>query len=104
MRYTVYVDENSHYMDESERYTNGEFPTAEAALAAAKKIVDDYLLSAHKPGMTAEQLWKSYAMWGEDPFIIAVPKDPECKFSAWDYAKQRCRELCGDEPRAKADG
>jgi len=97
MKYTVYVDENSHYMDESERYTHGEFPTAEAAISAAKKIVDDYLLSAHKRGMTADELWRSYVDWGEDPFII--PEDAQSKFSAWDYAKQRCRELCGEEPR-----
>jgi hypothetical protein len=103
MRYTVYVDENSHYMDESERYTHGEFPTAEAAIAAAKRIVDDYLLSALKPGMTPDALYRSYVDWGEDPFIIAVPKDPECEFSAWDYAKQRCRELCGEAPGAKTD-
>lgn len=31
-------------------------------------------------------------MFGEDPFIQGG--DPECRFSAWSYTKQRCLELC----------
>ena len=92
MRYTVYVDDNFHYMDESERYRLGDFPTAEAAVAAAKKIVDEYLDSAYEPGMTAEELNHSYVCFGEDPYI--VPQDPGSKFSAWDYARESCGELC----------
>ena len=41
--YTVEVDDNYHYMNESERYTLGEYDTWEEALAAAKKVVDDFL-------------------------------------------------------------
>ena len=92
MSYTVYVDDNFHYMDESERYKLGDFETAEAAVAAAKQIVDEYLASAHQSAMTAAELNHSYVCFGEDPFI--VPQDPDSKFSAWDYARERCRELC----------
>ncbi len=92
MSYTVYVDDNFNYMDESERYKLGEFETAEAAVAAAKRIVDEYLASAYEPGMTPAELNHSYVCFGEDPFI--VPQDPDSKFSAWDYARARCDELC----------
>ena len=50
MRFTVFVDENSHYHDESERYKKGDYPTAEAAVAACRQIVDDYLSAAYMGG------------------------------------------------------
>ena len=37
MTYTVFVDDNFHYMDKDERYTHGLFETLEAAVEAAKK-------------------------------------------------------------------
>ncbi len=92
MVYVVFVDDNFHYMDESERYKLGEFETAEAAEAACRKIVDEFLMQNHKPGSSFEELYKLYTMFGEDPFIIG---QPECRFSAWNYAKQRAEEICG---------
>ena len=52
--YTVMVDDNAHYMDTSERRQFAEFPTCAAAIAACERLVDDYLRSAYRPGMTAE--------------------------------------------------
>ena len=97
MAYKVLVDDNYHYMDESKRYELGEFHSYEEAVAALKRIVDEYLLASHKPGMTAQQLCDGYTGFGEDPFIVAVSPSSniEPKFSAWDYAKERCEELCG---------
>jgi len=40
--YTVFVDDNFHYMDESERYKLGDFPDCASAVAACKKIVDEF--------------------------------------------------------------
>ncbi len=95
MTYKVFVDDNFHYMDESERYELGEFPTLDAAIAASKKIVDDYLHSAYTPGVTSEALSSSYKAFGEDPFIVASPtEEGGVLFSAWDYAARRCREMC----------
>jgi hypothetical protein len=93
MIFRVLVDDNFHYMDESERYEIGPYPTAEAALVAARSIVDNYLESAYRPGMTAEQLFESYASFGEDPFIVAEGAE-KVAFSAWTYAKERCGALC----------
>jgi hypothetical protein len=95
MTYKVLVDDNFHYMDESERYELGDFSTLDAAIEASAKIVDEYLRSAHKPGMSAQDLFSSYMSFGEDPFILATAsQETEVLFSARDYAKRRCDELC----------
>jgi hypothetical protein len=95
MAYKVLVDDNFHYMDESERYELGVFPTLEAAIEASKKIVDEYLLSAYQPGMTIGALLESYTFFGEDPYIVATAGEATgVLFSARDYARQRCEELC----------
>lgn len=93
MAYTVFVADNYHYMDEDERYELGTFETLEAAIEACRKIVDEYLAGAHKPGMTARELFENYTTFGEDPYVVssAVIGVP---FSAWDYARQRCDEIC----------
>jgi hypothetical protein len=59
-KYRVYVDDNFNYMDEDKRYQSGEFDTEEEAVAACKRIVDEYLRSAYKPGMTADVLYDRY--------------------------------------------
>ena len=94
-RYVVYVDDNFHYMDESERYKQGEYETCEEAVSVCKKIVDDFLETGYNKGMSFKELYEGYIGFGEDPFIIS--NDKKCFFSAWDYAKERCRELCGEE-------
>jgi hypothetical protein len=96
MTYKVFVDDNYHYMDESERHELGDFSTLDAAIAASKKIVDEYLRSAYQPGMSAPDLYRSYVSFGKDPFIVAAASnETKVLFSAWDYAKCQCDELCG---------
>jgi hypothetical protein len=91
-KYEVVVDDNAHYMDESERYTHGEFGSAEMALSAAKALVDADLQSFYNPGMTADDLYRHYTTFGRDPFIRS--DDKRCHFSAWSYAKERCQQIC----------
>jgi hypothetical protein len=107
MSYRLRVDDNFHYMDASERRDGGCFATLEAAVEAAKAVVDSYLHEAYKPGMTARELFESYTSFGEDPFIVSEEVSG-VPFSAWDYARQRCEELCpgsgqGSEPRPQTD-
>ncbi|MDD5054871.1 MAG: HD domain-containing protein [Candidatus Peribacteraceae bacterium] len=93
--YTVLVDDNFHPRDSSERYELGAYATLEEAESACKKIVDEYLLSTYKPGMAVADLYTGYTSFGEDPFV--VPRDnPDKFFSAWNYAKQRSQEICGE--------
>lgn len=89
--YVVQVDENSHYMDESERYEQGRYSDCEAAITVCKRIVDDFLVANGGGAKTAEELFRTYTLFGDDPFIMTA--DPACRFSAWDYARQRCADL-----------
>jgi hypothetical protein len=95
MKYRVLVDDNFHYMDESERYELGQFDTLEAAVAACKSVVDEFLVSTYRPGMTVAELLEQYAFFGEDPFVYTG--DGTVPFSARDYASERVREICGAE-------
>ena len=88
--YVVLVDDNFHPGDESERYKLGEYATREEAVAACRAKVDEYFERIEKGKYPFKELWEGYMLYGEDPF---VERDGEGKhFSAWDYAKQRCRE------------
>jgi hypothetical protein len=92
------VDDNFHYMDKEERWEYGTFATVEEALRACRQLVDDWLLHNHRPGMTADELYRQYTGFGDDPFIVA-PHAPDAGvlFSAWDYARQRVQALCGGQ-------
>lgn len=92
-KYYVNVDDNFHYMDESERYNAASFDTYEKAVEYCKKLVDDELLFMYKPGMTAERLYDDYMDFGEDPYI-RPRNDDEVYFSAWKYAKEKSKEIC----------
>jgi len=94
--YAVLVDDNYHYMDESERNTHGCFATLDEAIAACKQIVDEYLMQVYKPGMPAADLYSSYTSFGDDPFIQGPGLDKPV-FSAWTYAKAKAVELCGPD-------
>ncbi|MEP7213360.1 MAG: hypothetical protein ABI791_09810 [Acidobacteriota bacterium] len=85
--YRLFVDDNFHYQDESERYLKGTFDTAYEAIDAAKKIVDDFLMANRERCVTAEELVEHYRAFGEDPFIVSDGERVE--FSAWDYAAQQ---------------
>jgi len=95
-KYSVFVDDNFHYMDASERYLLGEFETQVEAIQAAKSIVDVFLTRGYMEGMPAEKLYQHYVAFGDDPFIISAHHE-DTPFNAWDYAKSRCDELCNLE-------
>ncbi len=84
------VDDNFNYMNEEYRYEAGKYEKYEDAVAKCKSIVDEFLYSALKLGMTAEELYSNYKMFGDDPFINGKAKQ---KYSSWDYAKNRCKAL-----------
>jgi hypothetical protein len=92
------VDDNFHYMDESERWELGVFASAEAALAACRRLVDRSLVESYKAGATASELFEHYKSFGDDPFIVALDDAPRLKFSAWTYAQERAAELSAPDP------
>jgi hypothetical protein len=89
-KYRVYVDDNYHNGDENARFELGEFATREEALAACWAKVEEYFERLEKGKYSFEELWDGYKMYGEDPFIIN--DDNNERFSAWEYARQRCLE------------
>jgi hypothetical protein len=90
--FAVYVDDNFHYQDEDERYQLGTFASYDEAVAACRRIVDDFLALHFTPGMSADDLFRQYTGFGEDPFVSPDEHDP--RFSAWTYARQRCQHIC----------
>ncbi len=89
-QYTVEVDDNYHFMDESERYKKGTYDSYAEAVRVCQEIVDRSFTGPFAAGITAEQLYASYTQYGEDPFIIdETPNGGIVEFSAWDYAKSR---------------
>jgi hypothetical protein len=96
-RYRVMVDDNFHYQDSDERLAQGTYETVEEALAACRRLVDRSLEEEYKPGMSAEALHDRYTSFGDDPFIVVLDgADDRAAFSAWSYAKERCRAICGE--------
>lgn len=93
-RFRVFTDDNFHSMDESERRSSGGFDSYEAALEKAKYIVEICLEEFFKPGISAAELMEQYILFGDDPWIMPTPGGVE-RFSARDYARQRCAEICG---------
>ncbi len=93
MTYTVFVDDNFHFLDEDERWCAGEFATAEEALAKCRKIVEESVDHCAEPGMTAEEIYESYVDFGDDPLIMGV------KFSAWGYAEQLAKHFAEEQER-----
>jgi hypothetical protein len=92
--YKVLVNDNAHYMDITEVSAHGTFASADEAVAACKRIVDDDLTSMCGPATTPAELYQLYVAWGPDPFAIPTnPDDPAVEFSAWSYAEQRCEEI-----------
>jgi hypothetical protein len=94
-RCRVMVDENFHYMDPESRWELGTFDTADEALAACRRMVDEDLREHHNPGMSVADLFAAYRALGDDPFIVPVDGAAMIEFSAWDYAEERCRAICG---------
>jgi len=89
--FKVIVDDNFHFQDESERYEHGEYGTYEEAVAACKAIVDGNLRNMHGEGESSASLFDQYTSFGDDPFIR--PAQQGERFSARDYARQRCEEI-----------
>jgi hypothetical protein len=99
-RYRVLIYDNTYYGDESERIDYGVFANADEAVAVSKRIVDDDLNAMWQPSMTAADLYQLYVSWGPDPVVLPLnPNDPRVIFSAWPYAKARCRDVVASRAR-----
>lgn len=66
---------------------HGSFATAREAIAKARFIVDESLMSLHEPGQTYEELLGSFRSFGEAPMVFG-PGHPI--FDTYAYVKQQC--------------
>lgn len=87
MPYKVFIDDNFHYMDEGERIHHGEFPTADEAIAAVKKIVDDEFEHLRSSGVADDEVMSMFVQFGPDPFIVSDHES--ISFSAREYARAK---------------
>jgi hypothetical protein len=103
-RYKVLVDDNFHYQDPDARWERGDYESVEEAIAACREIVDRSLEEEYSVGMSAEALYHRYVTFGDDPFIVVLDGAHEgVIFSAWSYAEERCRVICGEGRGAVGD-
>ena len=93
MPHAVFVDDNFRYQDPEARSIGPVFDNPDDAISYCVGIVVEYLESAQTPGMTAADLYSSYTMFGEDPFIRAIDAEP-LHFSAWNVARVLCERMC----------
>ena len=85
-KYTVYVDDNFHHMDESYRYELEQYDTWSDAVKVCKMIVDENIKSYIQEGIDVADLYRHYTSVGDDPWVTPVPEGLQY-FSAWSYAK-----------------
>ena len=87
--FKVIVDDNYHYMDESERYTVGSYASLEEALDKCKELTVKSLKHFYEKGITPDKLKAQWLMFGEDPYIVGG--DASVPFSARKFITT---ELC----------
>ena len=90
--YAVFIDDNYHHGDASARSRGREYGTLDGAIQRCKRIVDDWLEEALRQGVKPQDLYDSYRMFGDDPWIGSADVSG-VPFSAWQYAKGRCDEI-----------
>jgi len=91
--YRVVCDDN--FDTEAETLFVFSFTTIADAIRCAQDIVDEFLADEYKSGIAAETLYDQYMSFGDDPWIKVPGGVAPVPFSAWDYAKQRCVDICG---------
>ena len=93
-KYKVYVDDNYHCMDASERYSVGSFDSLEEAVDRCKEITIKSLKGFYEKGITPETLSAQWAMFGEDPYVFGG--DGAVPFSARKFISiELCKEIIG---------
>ena len=91
-QFKIFVDDNYHYMDESERYAAGSYDSLDEAVNKCKELTIKSLENLYEKGITPEKLQIQWSMFGEDPYVFggcgAVP------FSARRFVStELCKEI-----------
>lgn len=92
MQYHLYLNDDAGFAGHPPAEPSGPFESAEAALSAARDIVERSLREHHAHGQSAEELYRCYRAFGEFPVIVSA--DAGFRFFARAYARGRSREIC----------
>jgi hypothetical protein len=91
-QFKIFVDDNYHYMDESERYAVGSYDSLEEAVSKCEEITIRSLRDLYENGITPETLRSQWAMFGEDPYVFGG--DGAVPFSARKFiSTELCEEI-----------
>ena len=91
-KYKVFVDDNYHYMDESERYVADSYSSLEDAVERCKELTIKSLEDLYEDGITPENLSAQWAMFGEDLYIVGA--GGSVPFSARKFiTTELCKEI-----------
>lgn len=91
--FQIFIADNWDY-HESSRVPVASCDTLAEAIAECQSRVDADLRGLRKPGMEPQALFEAYTTYGEDPWILGGKLNDPVPFSAWDYARERCKEIC----------
>lgn len=75
--------------------TNGEFDSADAAIACAQGVINKFLANYSAPGISASDLYTSFLCHGEVP---CIHNSEGLRFEPYEYLKRRIREITGEDP------
>jgi len=84
----------------------GKYQTADEAIHAAQGVVDGILKEHHRHEMAPRELFARYEANGVFPYIFLdhdVNTFNVRRFNHYQYALQRCAELCQTAARSSAD-
>lgn len=71
----------------------GQFASAEAALTAARHVVEANLVLSLSAGMSAEDAYREWCQSGDVPRIVPRSGSAPVEFDPAAYAQQRAKEL-----------
>ena len=91
--FQIFIADNWNY-HESSRVPVASFDTLAEAIAECQSRVDADLRGLRTPDMDPRALFDTYTTYGEDPWILGEKLNDPVPFSAWDYARERCKEIC----------
>jgi hypothetical protein len=91
-QFKIFVDDNYHYMDKSERYAAGSYDSLEDAVNNCKELTIRSLKDLYEKGITPEKLNTQWLMFGEDPYVFGG--DGAVPFSARKFVSiELCKEI-----------
>ena len=93
---SIYVDNNSREDDKPIRRKHGGCDQYADAVRVCKEIVNASVQEFFDYDVDEQANLDRYVIWGESPWILPEPDGEH--FSAFDYARERIRELIRLKP------